>query len=208
MISVQSDLAPLPMTATAQAASPSAPSAVVDRVPRRPLDFVAVIAVWAVAVAAASAFPLDDPQLHRAALFIHLMSMAVGFGSVVMIDVYGLRWLFGQRTLVELVDLTRVAHGVISVGVGGLLASGIALRPELDTPLARLKMVLVLILMLNSVSAQRMLRRMRATWPPTTCGASIPWRGFQRALAAAVVSQATWWGAIAIGFITNANRTS
>lgn len=176
------------------------------RVQRRAYDFTAVVGAWAVVVVAASVFPLDDPQVTRAALFLHLVSMAVGFGAVIMIDVYGLLWLVGQRTLAELVDLTTVAHTVISAGVGGLLASGIALRPELDAPLARFKMVLVLILMLNSVSAQRMLQRMRTTWPPGTRGASIPWKGFQRALAAALVSQATWWGAIAIGFITSANR--
>jgi hypothetical protein len=53
-----------------------------------------------------------------------------------------------------------------------------------------------------------MLQRLRRTLPPTTRGDSIPWAAFQRGLAAALVSQATWWGCIAIGFITNANRHS
>jgi membrane-associated PAP2 superfamily phosphatase len=157
-------------------------------------------------VVLASVFPLDDPQVHRAALFVHLMSMAVGFGAVVMIDVYGLQWLFGLRTLAELVELAVSAHPVIAIGLGGLLSSGIALRPELGTPMARVKMVLVLVVMINGVVAQRVLHRMRQTLPPETRGASIPWDGFQRALAVALISQATWWGSIAIGFITNANR--
>ena len=86
--------------------------------------------------------------------------------------------------------------------MGGLLASGIALRPDLTSPLARLKLVLVLIVMLNGTAAQRMLQRLRRTMPMETRGASIPWGVFQRGLAAALISQTTWWGAITIGFVT------
>jgi hypothetical protein len=176
--------------------------------PRRAFDFLVVVAAWAVAVVAAAVFPLDDPQLQRVALFIHLMSMAVGFAAVVMVDVYGLMWLFGFRTLSEVVALAAVSHTVIALGVGGLLASGIALNPDLTTPLSRFKMVLVLVMMLNGVAAQRTLQRMRKALPPDTRGANIPWAGFQRVLAAAMISQSTWWGSIAIGFITNVNRHS
>ena len=193
------DLVPAPTTTT--------PTTTV-RVPRRAFDFAMVVGAWAVAVVAASVFPLDDPQVSRVALFIHLMSMAVGFGGVILVDVYGLLWLFGFRTLSEVVALATVAHTVIALGVGGLLSSGIALRPDLGTPLARFKMVLVLVLMLNGVAAQRTLQRMRKTLPPDTRGANIPWAGFQRVLAAAMISQSTWWGSIAIGFITSVNRHS
>jgi len=175
---------------------------------QRAVDYAAVTGAWAIVVVAAAVFPLENPHIARVALFFHLISMAIGFGSVVMIDVYGLLWLFGYRTLEELVDLDRVAHGVIAVAVGGLLGSGIALQPDLSTPLARFKMVLVLVLMLNGLAAQRMLHGLRGKLPPTTRGASIPWVAFQRGLAAALVSQASWWGAIAIGFITNAGRHS
>ena len=72
----------------------------------------------------------------------------------------------------------------------------------------RLKMILVLILMLNGLAAQRMLQRMRRTLPAETRGDGIPWVAFQRGLAAALISQATWWGSIAIGFITHMNRAS
>jgi hypothetical protein len=165
-----------------------------------------VTAAWAVAVLATAAFPGRDGQLAKVALFIHLVSMAVGFGAVVMIDVYGLLWLAGARTLSDLVDLAAVAHGVIAVGVGGLLASGIALRPDLSSPLARLKLALVLVVMLNGVAAQRMLRALKQNLPDDVRGASIPWAAFQRGLLAALVSQLSWWGAIAIGFLTNAAR--
>jgi hypothetical protein len=168
--------------------------------------YAAVAGAWAVVVTAAAVFPLDHPQVTQAALFIHLVSMAIGFGAVIVIDVYGLLWLAGRRTLAELVDLDTAAHTVIAVGVGGLLASGIALQPDLTRPLAWFKMLLVLVLMLNGLAAQRFLVGLRTTVPPKTRGASIPWVIFQRGLTAALVSQASWWGAIAIGFITNAAR--
>ncbi len=191
-----------PSTTAAPAASPTTPAT------RCHLDYAAVAGAWLLVVVAAAVFPLDDPQVARVALFIHLVSMAIGFGAVVVIDVYGILWLLGHRSLAELVDLDTAAHTVIAVGVGGLLASGIALQPDLGTPLAWFKMLLVLALMLNGLAAQRMLVRLRRTLPPTTRGASIPWAAFQRGLTAALVSQASWWGAIAIGFITNASRHS
>lgn len=176
--------------------------------PRRTMDYALVTGAWAVAVAAAVGFPLDDPQVARAALFIHLVSMAVGFGAVVLVDIYGVMWLCGYRTLSEVMTLATVAHSVIAVGVGGLLASGIALRPDFDSNLFRFKMGLVLMLMLNGVASQRLLQRMRRTLPLEVRGANILWGGFQRVLTVAMVSQSTWWGSIAIGFITNANRSS
>jgi len=176
------------------------------RLPRAAVDIAVVVTAWAMVVAVASAFPFAGSEVSRIALFIHLMSMAVGFGAVVMVDIYGLLWLFGHRTLADVMALASAAHTVIALGVGGLLASGIALRPDLGSPLGRFKMVLVLVLMLNGVAAQRSLQRLCGALPADTRGASIPWAGFQRVLAAALISQSTWWGAIAIGFITNTNR--
>lgn len=188
------------------APSATSPRTTTHRVPGLALDYALRVGLWAVVVGAASVFPLDDPYVTRVALFVHVMSMAVGFGSVVMVDVYGLLWLFGQKTLAGVVELATVAHRVIAGAVGGLMASGIVLRPDLGSPLARFKMVLVLVLMLNGAAAQRMLHRMKQTLPPDTRGANIPWAGFQRVMTAAMISQSTWWGAIAIGFITTANR--
>jgi hypothetical protein len=186
-------------TSTASATAPG-PAA------RRATDFAVVTGAWALAVLAAAVFPAGDSEVARVALFAHLVSMAVGFGAVVMVDVYGLLWLLGVRTLAEVVALARAAHAVIALGVGGLLGSGIALRPDLSTGLARLKLLLVLVLMLNGVATQRALHRLQARLPTDTRGASIPWVAFQRVLFAALVSQSTWWGAIAIGFLTNSAR--
>src|SRR5438132_1587164 len=131
----------------------------------RAIDFAVVTGAWALAVIVTAVFPLRDPQVARVALFIHLVSMAAGFGAVVLLDVYGLLWLRGHRALSDVMALAAAAHGVIALAVGGLLASGIALRPDLTSPLARLKLMLVLILMLNGVAAQRTLQRLKKALP-------------------------------------------
>lgn len=202
-------------TTSATSATTTAPAAATTTfaAPPGPLvhrfgDFAAVTAGWAVAVAAAVTFPLEHAGVTKVALFVHLMAMAVGFGAVVLVDVYGLLWLFGHRTLSEVLALVKAAHGVIAIGVGGLLASGIALKPDVTSPLARLKLVFVLIVMLNGVAARRTLHRLSEGLPADVRGASIPWGAFQRVLSAALISQSGWWGAITIGFLTSAARTS
>jgi hypothetical protein len=191
------------VAASAAGTSAAAPS---GALPRRLGDFAVVTAAWALAVTAAAAFPLEHSGVAKVALFVHLMSMAVGFGAVVMVDVYGLLWLLGYRTLSELMTLVKAAHGVIAVGLGGLLASGIALKPDLASPLGRLKLFFVLIVMLNGVAAQRTLHRLTESLRADVRGASIPWAVFQRVLSAALISQSSWWGAITIGFLTSAGR--
>src|SRR5213082_2451932 len=86
---------------------PTAP--VAPTAPRRTLDFAVVTGAWALAVLAAAVFPLRDPRVARVALFIHLVSMAIGFGAVIMVDVYGVLWLLGVRTLAEVMALSARA---------------------------------------------------------------------------------------------------
>src|ERR1041385_620692 len=110
-IDLRLDAVPTPSTSTATTPATTAPA-------RGTGDYLAVTMAWVVAVVAAAVFPLEDPQVSRAALFIHLVSMAIGFGAVIMIDVYGLLWLFGHRTLVELVDLDTAAPTAIPLAIG------------------------------------------------------------------------------------------
>ena len=55
-----------------------------------------VTACWIAAVLAATRFhPVG--LLHDVALFVHLVSLAVGFGAVLVLEVYGASSLFGRR---------------------------------------------------------------------------------------------------------------
>jgi hypothetical protein len=163
------------------------------------------VAVWLAMVGGVAAVHLEAPSIYRAALFVHLVSLAVGFGAVVVVDVCGLLWVLGRRTAAQLLAMATMTHGLISFGVVGLLVSGMVLHPDLDSPLARLKLGFVLAIMLNGVSAHRFLGGLR-TIPGQVAGDHIPWRFVPYAFFTAAVSQFAWWGAILIGFVTTTSR--
>lgn len=165
---------------------------------------VAVVA-WAAAIGVAATVHLESPPVHQVALFVHLVSLTVGFGGVIAVDVHGVLWLLGRRTANDLVAMATATHGLIAAGVVGLLGSGAVLRPDLAAPAARLKSALVLVIVLNGVYARSFLIRLRAI-PGGVAGEAIPWAYLPRALAIATLSQAAWWGALVIGFLTSASR--
>jgi len=170
-------------------------------------ELAVTVTVWLAMVGGVAAVHLEAPSIHRAALFLHLVSLAVGFGAVVVVDVCGLLWVLGRRTAAQLLATATMTHGLITVGVVGLLVSGIVLHPDLDSPLARVKLVFVLAIMLNGVSAHRFLGGLR-TVPGQVAGDHIPWRFVPYAFFTAAVSQFAWWGAILIGFVTTTARSS
>lgn len=169
-------------------------------------EIAAAVALWAVSVAAVALIRLEAPSVRQAALFVHLVSLAVGFGGVVTVDLHGLLWLLGRRTAADFLAMATATHGLIAAGLAGLLASGAVLRPDLGATQARLKLLLVLVIMLNGVSARRYAQRLRAV-PGHIGGDAIPWEYLPRAFAIAGISQLAWWGAIVIGFLTSLSRS-
>jgi hypothetical protein len=140
--------------------------------------------------------------VHRAVLFVHLISVVISFGAVVFLDVYGLLWVLGQRDLKDILNVVSAGHALIVLGLAGLIGTGLALGPNLDSWLVRVKMALVLVVMLNGVNAYRLSRRLAAL-PGNPRGANIPWDCVVPMFAAAGISQAGWWGAILIGFVSS-----
>jgi hypothetical protein len=167
----------------------------------------AVIGLWLLVVASAAAISIDHPALHFVALFVHLVSLAVGFGAVVVVDVYGLLWCLGRRASGDVLALATMANALIVVGVIGLLVSGTVLNPDLSSPLIRLKLALVLVILVNGVNAHRFTHRLRAL-PASVAGDAIPWQYVRRAAVVVSISQVAWWGAMAIGFLRTASRLS
>ncbi|MGW7378707.1 hypothetical protein [Streptomyces sp. NPDC054794] len=137
-----------------------------------------------------------DPALHTVALFVHLASLVLGFGAVLMADYYALLFLTGRCALRDALGSTAHLHVPIWTGLAGLVASGVMLQPDLDSPLTRVKSVLVLVLTLNGLQAGLLNRRMaqRAT------AAVLAPRFLGWGTATALVSQVCWWGAVVIGF--------
>ncbi|WP_206310672.1 hypothetical protein [Streptomyces sp. A1547] len=140
-----------------------------------------------------------DQSLHTAALFVHLASLILGFGAVLSADYYGLLWTTGRCSLTEVLAATSRLHMPIWAGLGGLVASGLMLHPDLHSPLTQTKIALVGLLTLNGLQAGLLGRRLTEATEPIGRGL-MAWGG-----ATALFSQACWWGAVAIGFL-NTNR--
>lgn len=148
-------------------------------------DCLLVVLAWAAIVVSSAVLPVDDLGMRSAALYLHLIFVPVGFGAVVMMHVYLVLWRTGRQRQREVLALTSVAHKLMAAGLAGLTATGIALDPDLSSPLMRMKLVLLLVLMLNAVRAQQSLRRM---------------------VGPVVVSQIAWWGTIGIGYLITTAR--
>ena len=128
---------------------------------------------------------------HDCALFAHLASLVIGFGAVLSVDWVALLWSSGRR---DLADVLRTADNVqvpIWAGYAGLVPSGIALEPDLSSPLTLVKLGLVLLIGWNGLVVTWLQPHLRA--------------GSERALTlsgmSALVSQLGWWGAMAIGYL-------
>jgi hypothetical protein len=122
---------------------------------RQATDFLVVLLGWLVVVGTAALLPVLGRGADQTALFLHLVCLPVAFGAVVMVDVYLARWLFRRMRVRDVLSLAGVAHQVMAIGLGGLIASGIALDPDLQSIQMRLKLLLLLVLMLNAVRMRR-----------------------------------------------------
>ncbi|APA96917.1 hypothetical protein NS506_02857 [Nocardia seriolae] len=147
-------------------------------------------AVWIAAHVSAS------PAVHTGGLFIHLVSLVIGFGGVLMADSYVLRWAAGRLTLTETLRTVSTLHVPIWLGLAGLVASGCVLEPNLASTMTRTKLALVLVLTLNGIQAGALNRRLRACGDTALTPRLLAWGA-----ATGLVSQICWWGATVIGFI-------
>ena len=173
------------------------------------------------------------------ALFAHLVSLAVGFGAVLCVELYSLAWLARRTTLERVTSLALTLDPLIWLGLVGLAGTGLLLGPNLDRPLTAAKMALVLVVGLNGERARRLGHDLRVLLDEHTAGQGrhaagrrvnpdaavalevgapaeavappaaspkVPMRIFLRAASISAVSQAAWWGAAVIGFLTTMGR--
>lgn len=136
-----------------------------------------------------------DPTLHTVALFVHLASLVLGFGAVLVADYLVLVWLSGRCTLAEAIAGAGRLHLPIWAGLVGLIASGALLEPDLTSVMTRIKMILVLILTINGLQALILSRRMTHHLPVPLTPRLMAWGA-----TTALTSQICWWGAVWIGF--------
>jgi hypothetical protein len=163
--------------------------------------FPIILAFLLGAIGVSRFVPVDYP-LRPVALALHVISLVIAFGAVLVIDWHGLLWLFGRRGLTESTRLAAAAGPLIWGGLFGLIASGALLHPNISSPLTVVKMLLVLMVAWNG-AAMSTLRRRMAQLPPYIKPTDLPVRDWAMLMAATVISQIGWWGAIIIGFINS-----
>ncbi|ATL68597.1 hypothetical protein [Nocardia terpenica] len=142
------------------------------------------------------------PGWLEAALFVHLASVVVGLGAVLVADYFAALWVLRLGTLDEMVAGTQRLHLPIWLGMIGLVSSGMLLGPDLSADTTRLKLALVFALLLNGLYARALGGRMAAAG--TAVGTGLLVRG----VLTSVVSQACWWGAVWIGFAAAQARSA
>jgi hypothetical protein len=135
--------------------------------------------------------------LQLVALFVHLISLVVGFGSVLAVDWYGLLSVSRRVTIGDVLLTAERMTPLIWIGLAGLTASGVLLKPDLSSWLVVFKLVCVLGVGIVGVLALATSRLMERQMP-------APSRSLiHRGMVLAGVSQSFWWTAVVIGFLTN-----
>lgn len=132
-------------------------------------------------------------------LFIHLASLLVGFGAVIVIDTFGLLWMLGKKTLVDVNKVANVTQVLIWIGWTGLVLSGSGLlynKGFIDN-LTWIKLFLVAMVGVNGVFLHTIKKQMDKLGAIT----ELPRPLFFKISLASTISQIGWWGAILIGFV-------
>ena len=135
--------------------------------------------------------------LQVVALFVHLISLVVGFGSVLAVDWYGLLSLSRRVTIGDVLLTAERMTPLIWIGLAGLTASGVVLKPDLSSWLIVVKLCCVLGVGIVGVLALSTSRLMERQMP--TPARSVVRRG----MVLAGASQTFWWTAVIIGFLTS-----
>ncbi|WP_051723559.1 hypothetical protein [Micromonospora chokoriensis] len=167
---------------------------------RRPAGRPAVVASillvsvgWLLAILVAPHVTLS-PAGRMVALFCHLTCLVVGFGAVLTVDWFSLRWLLRREPLGTVLTAARGAHLLIWLGLVGLFASGAALGPDTSSGLVWVKLLAVLVVGVNGLFLGRVRDRLVAVQ------GRPPWSALLPGVAAATISQIGWWTATLIGF--------
>jgi hypothetical protein len=132
-----------------------------------------------------------DPALRRVLLFAHLTALVLGFGAVLATDAQILAWLAGRREFADVIRFAAQVHGVIWFGLGGLIASGLLLSPQVDVRYI-VKMCLVPIIAVCGVVAGRL--RTRIFDIPVARDLMT------NAAVLGLLSHTAWWGTTLLGF--------
>lgn len=132
-------------------------------------------------------------------LFIHLSGLILGFGSVLVTDLYGALWLRDRVRFPELVRVSGFTEKFIWVGWGIMVTTGIALaslKGIIDN-LMIIKLFFVVLIGLNGLLLHRLHKQLHGRKE----GSDVPTITLFRMAFGLFISQVAWWGSVLIGFL-------
>ena len=140
-------------------------------------------------------------ELNHIFLFIHLASLILGFGAVLVIDTFGFLWIIKKVKLSFVKQVANVTQPLIWIGWTGLVLTGIPLifMKGGVSGLATIKIFAVLMVGLNGIFLHTIKKSMDALPDELPIPSIIKFR----MTLASFISQAGWWTAIVIGFLNN-----
>lgn len=135
-----------------------------------------------------------SPLVHKIALFGHLSSLVVGFGSVLAVDWFGLLFLARKLSMGAVLVQAHRMTPMIWLGLVGLVGTGMFLEPDLTSSVVVVKLCSVVAISvvgaLTLATKRQMVHRV----------AALPRQLTLRGMILAAASQALWWTAVFIGF--------
>lgn len=140
-----------------------------------------------------------DSPIFFILLFIHLTSLILAFGAVMVTDHFGLSWMRDRVSFRRLVRVAGTTQKLIWAGWVGLVTTGIPLliiKAEVD-PLMTIKLFFVALAGLNGWALHAVFRSIQRYEESDT----VPTPVMFRLGLALMVSQVAWWGAFVIGFL-------
>jgi F0F1-type ATP synthase assembly protein I len=132
-------------------------------------------------------------------LFLHLIGLILGFGSVLVTDLYGLLWIRNRARFSQVVRVSGVTEWFIWAGWGLMVAAGLPLlllKGVVDNLLI-VKLFFVALIGLNGLPLHLLHRKVRGYEQ----GHDVPTLILFRLTLALFVSQLGWWSAVLIGFL-------
>lgn len=132
-------------------------------------------------------------------LFVHLSCLILGFGSVLVTDLYGLLWIRDRVRFTQIVKVSGVIEKFVWAGWGGMVAAGIpllVLKGEIDN-LMILKLAFVVLIGINGIFLHLLQKKLREFRDDD----DVPDIFMFRLMLSIILSQLGWWGAIIIGFL-------
>jgi len=147
-----------------------------------------------------------DIELNHILLFIHLVSLVMGFGAVMVIDTFGLLWLLKKVKLSFVQQVANTTQPLIWIGWSLLVITGIPLIVMKGgvSGLSMIKIFAVLLLGVNGVY----LHIIKKSMDNINDNSVMPSLAKFRITLASFISQAGWWTAIVIGFLNNKLKTN